>query len=444
MWPGAVAAAGVSLAAVWWAARRAARRAPQALLRREAAAALRPFAARHAVRTLPGLAWRGVLSRWPRAMSIVAIVGLAEWLIVFVSAFSLQADDRNRDRGSPTGGWTHIVAFGEPNGIDPGDPETASQLGLSADEQAMLARCTIARLRSNGGDDASCANLYAAGRPTLLGVGPAFVDRGGFRFVDHAPLPPGGTNPWALLRSRDAAADGPIPAILDQATAQWGLRLGGVGARFTLPGDDGTRHDFQIVGLLEPGILQGAVIVAEESFTRVAPRVSGYGMALVDAGTTPAADAARTIAAAWADAAPSVQAAADRLRSLYAVQNTFLAGFQSLGTLGLLLGTLGLAAVQMQGVYERIGSLAVMRAIGFTLRRVRHLIVLETIVMVAGGVIAGAVGGLASLAPLVLRGRATIPWGWLALSSIACLVAGTLAGLFAARGDAIPTRPTAD
>ena len=140
-----------------------------------------------------------------------------------MSAFALRPPERADDRESPTGGWTHIASFGEPNGIDPADAEVAASLGLSDDDRAVLAGCVIERLRSNGGDDASCTNLYAAIRPTVFGVGPGFVWRGGFRFVAHAPLAAGATNPWTLLE--DAKPGGPIPAILDQATAQWALKL---------------------------------------------------------------------------------------------------------------------------------------------------------------------------------------------------------------------------
>ncbi len=443
-WPGALAAAAVSWAAVWWAARRAARQAPQALLR-GAGAADRARTARHApVRSLPGLAGRGIASRPWRAVSIAAIVGLAEFLVVAVSAFALRPPAAGGDRSAPTGGYTHIATFGTPTGIDPTDSDVVGRLGLAAEEQATLGRCTIARIRSNRGDDASCTNLYAAMRPTLLGVGDAFIDRGGFRFVAHAALPAGSANPWALLRST-GGPDAPLPAILDQATAQWALRVGGVGARFTLPAaDGGPGHTLEVVGLLEPGILQGSVIVGEEAFLRIEPRASGYGLALVDAGDAPAAAASRAIAAAWADAAVSVQLAADRLRSLYAVQNTFLAGFQALGTLGLLVGTLGVAAVQMQGVFERLGALALLRAIGFTLARVRRLVVIETVMMVGGGVVAGAACAAAVLAPLVICGQAVIPWGWLAASAAACLLSAIAAGLLATRGGTIPVRPAAD
>jgi len=440
MWPGAVGAAAVSLVAVWWAARRIVRTPPWSLVRGATGTeALRGGRPRQVARSLAHFAWRNVASRPLRAVSIAAIVAMAEFLVVVVSAFALRPPARTGDRASPTGGWTHLVTFAEPTGIDPTDPDTAALLGLSADEQDALAHGTIARLRSNRGDDASCTNLYAATRPTVLGVGESFIDRGGFRFVSHAPLPAGEANPWTLLRR---AAGGPIPAILDQATAQWALTLGGVGARFTLPGDE--PRELEVVGLLEPGILQGAVIVSESDFARLEPRVSGYGMALVDAGTVPVPLASRAIAAAWADAGPAVQLADERLRSLYAVHNTFLAGFQALGTLGLLLGTLGVAAVQMQGLFERRGEFAVLRAVGFTLRRLRGLLILETVIMISAGVSLGAGAALVVLAPLMVSGRANLPAGWLAVSALAALVSALAAGFVAARGGMIPIRPVGE
>ncbi len=448
MWPGVVAAAAISLAAVWWAARRAAAAAPLPLLRGEEPLRWRAGGrTQRSVRSLAHLARRGLAYRRSRTVSVITLVALAEFLIVVVSAFALRPPERAGDRGSPTGGWTHIASFGEPNGIDPADPEMAASLGLTDEERAVLAACTIERIRSNGGDDASCTNLYAATRPTVFGVGPGFVRRGGFRFVAHAPLGAGVTNPWTLLEQQ-VDRDGAVPAILDQATAQWALKLGGVGGRFTLPGDDGEPPaTLQIVGLLEPGILQGAVIVSEKNFTRLMPRQSGYALAVVDAAAVVAESQAvvpQAIAAAWADVGVSVQSATDRLRSLYAVQNTFLSGFQMLGSLGLLLGTLGVAAVQMQGVFERLGPLAVLRSIGFTVGRVRSLIVLETMLLVGVGLVAGAALGLAALLPLLVAGRAVVPWGWLAASALLTLAAAISAGLIAARGSTIPIRPQAE
>jgi hypothetical protein len=502
IWPGALAALFVSLAAVARAARRAGHLPPLALLRRGddldaarpsrqrgftpliaavalvaalgAAAAGRwsppqaalgmffgaglsalvgtlaltrlwltsPLAPATPVASLPGLASRNLGHRPARAFSVAAIVAAAQFLVVAVSSFAQRPPARPEERTSPTGGWTTIATLGTPTSIDPSDPATRESLGVSSAGLEALDGCTIAMLRTNGGDDASCTNLYAAAQPTVLGVGPAFIARGGFRFLAHAGAAAASENPWMLL---EAPAQSAIPAILDQATAQWALKLGGVGARFSLPDEAGRPVDFEIVGLLEPGILQGAVVVAERDFQRLFPGHSGYGMALVDAadvtdGTRP--DLPAALAAAWADAGVTLLPAVERLRSLQAVQNTFLSAFQALGTLGLLLGTAGVAAVQVQGTVERLDTFALLRAIGFTLGRIRVLLVSETLLPVATGLAAGTLAGSLAVAPALSGGTARVPLGWIAVTCGLTLVAASLAAVLAASRAAIPERPT--
>jgi hypothetical protein len=391
--------------------------------------------------SLGQLARRGVAHAAGRGFAVAAIVALAEFLVVAVSSFAVRPPADLADPRGPTGGWSMLAAFGTPTSIDPLDPDAFATLGLTDEERRAVAGCTIARVRSNGGDDASCTNLYAAGRPTVLGVGPAFVARGGFTFLAHAPLPPGETNPWTLL---DAPTGGPVPAILDQATAQWALKLGGVGARFTVPDDAGRPVECVIVGLLAPGILQGAVIVAERSFERMFPTRSGYGLALVDdhgvdAAQRPAARAG--LSRAWIDAGLSLTSAGDRLRSLMAVQNTFLAGFQALGALGLLLGTAGVAAVQLQGVLDRIGPLSLMRAIGFSPARIRLLLALETLVTVGLGLAAGALAGCLAVAPALAGDAARLPLRWIAITCGLTMSTAVVASLVAAARAVIPERP---
>ena len=133
--------------------------------------------------------------------------------------------------------------------------------------------------------------------------------------------------------------------------------------------------------------------------------------------------------------------AVERLRSLQAVQNTFLSAFQALGTLGLLLGTAGVAAVQVQGTVERLDAFAVLRAIGFTLGRIRLLLVLETLLPVAAGLAAGTVAGSLAVAPALAGGTARVPLGWLAVTCCLTLAAAALAAVLAASRTAIPERP---
>ncbi|MFM7107386.1 MAG: FtsX-like permease family protein [Planctomycetaceae bacterium] len=222
-----------------------------------------------------------------------------------------------------------------------------------------------------------------------------------------------------------------------------------MGARFTLPDGAGKPVEFEIVGLLDLSILQGFVIVAEREFERLFPARSGYGMALVDgtraiaAGDEPR-DVAGALAAAWADAAPEVTAATDRIARLQAVQNTFLAAFQALGMLGLLLGTAGVAAVQAQGVAERRGQLALLRAVGFVPARLRGLLALETLWTVGLGLAAGTAAGLVAVAPMPRGDGRGPPLAWIVATSGLVLAAAVVASLVAASRHAIPERPRAE
>ena len=130
----------------------------------------------------------------------------------------------------------------------------------------------------------------------------------------------------------------------------------------------------------------------------------------------------------------TVQPALDRLRSLAAVQNTFLAGFQALGTLGLLLGTAGVGAVQIQGVLERRRLFGLLQAVGFSRGRLALLVVLETLFMVGLGLAAGALAGAATLPAHAASGRVGLPLGWILLTCGLTLAVALLAGLAACRG----------
>jgi putative ABC transport system permease protein len=454
VWPAAVASLACALAAVGWAAWQAGRSPPRSLLAGTGGTHAATRLGSWPVRSLLGLAVRGLGHAPRRAVSVAAIVGLAEFLLVAVSSFTLRPPADPAAHTSPTGGWTWLARFGTPTALDPSDPDTRAGLGLSAEAAAALAECRIARLRSNDGDDASCTNLYAADRPTVIGVGPDFVARGGFSFAAHAAQAgtPAADNPWLLLERPTAGPPAVtpshiVPAILDQATARWALRLGGIGSRFELVAEGDRTVTLEIVGLLAGSILQGFVLVAEQEFLAMFPGRSGYQLAVVDAHAVPpelGSVVPGAVVTAWADAAVTVESTSARLQGLQAVQNTFLTGFQLLGGLGLLLGTAGVAAVQAQGVVERLGPLSLLRAVGFGLGRVRLLLVLETLVMVGLGLAAGAAGGWLAVASVAAAYGGRPPVAWIALTCAATLAAACLASLGTASRQTIPERPRAE
>src|SRR5205823_3691252 len=113
---------------------------------------------------------------------------------------------------------------------------------------------------------------------------------------------------------------------------------------------------------------------------------------------------------------------------LLAVQNTYISTFQSLGALGLVLGTFGLAAVQLRSVLERRKELALMRAAGFRRSRLGEMVLLENLLLLFGGLLLGTVAALVAVLPQMLLGTASVPFVDLAATLGAVLVVGVATG----------------
>jgi ABC-type antimicrobial peptide transport system permease subunit len=138
----------------------------------------------------------------------------------------------------------------------------------------------------------------------------------------------------------------------------------------------------------------------------------------------------RTAADLGADAVPTAQ----RLAEFHAVENTYLSTFQTLGGLGLLVGTIGLAAVLLRNILERRRELALLRAVGYRRSNLFAIIVSENAVLLGCGLIVGAVSALVAIAPAAIERGARLPLGpggWLLL--LAVLAAGLLSSLIATR-----------
>ena len=121
------------------------------------------------------------------------------------------------------------------------------------------------------------------------------------------------------------------------------------------------------------------------------------------------------------------------LANFMAVQNTFLSTFQTLGALGLLLGTFGLAAVQIRGVLERKKELGLMRAVGFSRRRLAKMVLLENAWLLLMGMAVGIAAALFTTVPHWLVGTASVPWRDLAVMFAAIVLFGLVASWFGSR-----------
>src|SRR4051794_30467809 len=214
----------------------------------------------------------------------------------------------------------------------------------------------------------------------------------------------------------------------------YSLRLyGGVGQTFEVPYAGGTPIKFRVAGLLSNSVLQGSLLIGEADFKRLFPQISGYRFFLIRSPPGQSDQVAAMLEDKFSDEGFDAVDARARLADLLAVQNTYISTFQSLGALGLVLGTFGLAAVQLRSVFERRKELALMRAAGFRRRRLAQMVLVENLVLLVGGLALGTIAALVAVLPQMLLGAAHVPLGDLGVMLGIVLVVGTATGIVAVR-----------
>ena len=354
-----------------------------------------------------------------RSVLSVGLVACACLVLVLVAA-----NRRGQASGGPRGwgGWNLVAESATPIYQDLGRREGRAALGFSAEAEQLLAGSEIAGLAEVPGDDASCLNLYRPRRPRLLGV-PSQLARQRF------PLAAGDGSLESLFAgaspSQAAAAAAVVPAVGDEQAVRWVLHLG-VGDEITVPDAAGRPVRLRIAGLLAGSPLQGALLVPEQALARHFPRQGGRSVFLVRTPRGREEAVAGLLADQLRDFGLEVAPVAERLRLYSRVEDTYLASFEALGALGLLLGTCGLAVVLLRNVVERRWELAALRAFGFRRRRLAAMLLLENVSLLALGL---ALGTAAGLLPEALGAGLAGSFPWLPLT--ATLGAVLLAGLLA-------------
>jgi putative ABC transport system permease protein len=372
-----------------------------------------------------------------RSTLSIGLVAAASFLIVALSAFRLDPDREGQGRTSGGGGYSVIAQSDQPLYQNLNTAAGREELGLSSDTDELMAKCTAVSFRVHSGDDASCLNLFQPTQPRILGASPAMIERGGFAWAASAATSPEErANPWLLLdKPLPAAADGTpvVPAVLDFNTAEYSLYKGAIGRRIEVRDGLGQTVQLEIVGLLQNSIFQGDVLIGEQAFLTHFPATSGYCFFLVDSAGEPADKVGQALEESLGDFGFDAQSASQRLAAFFAVQNTYLSTFQSLGGLGLLLGTFGLATVQLRSVFERRGELALMRAEGFRRSLLARLVMIENSLLLIGGLAVGVLAALVAVLPHWLAGGASVPWLSLTLTLGLVLGVGLAAGWTAVR-----------
>jgi hypothetical protein len=373
------------------------------------------------------LGMRTATYRPGRSVLSIAVIAAATFILISVEAF--RRGDQLSDTGprSGVGGYDLIVETLLPVVQDPNTREGREALNLFDLDPSV----TFEPMRLLPGDDASCLNLYEPRSPRIVAARQGFLQEGRFAFQSSlAETEAERLNPWLLLQRSEA--NGAIPVIADANSMTYVLHKQ-LGEEIVLPRGDGEVR-LRLVAALRDSIFQGELLMAEESFLKLFPEQEGYRVLLVRAGQEPMTDLEARLRDGFADLGAQVVGTAERLAQFHRVENTYLSTFQTLGGLGLLLGTFGLATVLLRNVLERKRELALLGAVGYRRVHVMAMVVAENVLLLVAGLTAGALSAALAIAPAVAERGDRLPFtSGSALLMIAVLITGLLSSVIAMR-----------
>jgi putative ABC transport system permease protein len=393
------------------------------------------------VRSVAMLGVRNANRHTARSVLSVGLIAFAAFTLITVASMQKTGAGDTGDPKGGAGGYRLIAQAAVPiladlntpagrdaAGFTGGDPTDA---GVFRDWPAVK----FALLRRWAGQDISCLNMTKPTSPTVLGVPKSLADQNRFSF---AGLIERTDKPWSLLEKPQP--DGAVPVVADNETAQYILHLG-VGDTLTLKDQLGRNRTLRLVGTLSHSVFQSELLMGEANFRDLFPAQAGFGTLLVDCPPDKVQAVQQALNAELEPYAVSVDTTAARLEAYQQVQNTYLSTFRALGSLGLALGTIGLAVVLVRNVIERRGELALLSALGFLPKDRVKLILTENVLLLVLGLGVGTACALLGIVPTLLTSKSGVNWGSLGLTLVGVLVLGLVASVVAVRMSGLRATP---
>jgi putative ABC transport system permease protein len=341
-----------------------------------------------------------------RSLLSVALVASACFVIVAVGANRRSEEKDLLVKSGGTGGFSLVASSDVP-----------------IYEDTKVPGAHIFGFRLLPGDDTSCLNLYQPQRPRILGATQDFIKRGGFSFQKTIRDV---TNPWLLLNDQEKDV---IPAIGDYNSVQWILHKK-LGEEVTIL-SAGRPVRLRLVALLKSSLLQSELLISEENFLKYFPGNGGFSYFLIETDLANRKEVLETLENDFDVYGLDGVSAEEKLAAYHAVENTYLSTFQTLGALGLLLGTLGLGIILIRNVIERRAELATMRAFGYRRKTLGWFVLAENAFLLVVGIVAGCFSAAISIMPHILVQSPEVPWPSLVVTVLIVFIVGMMASVAA-------------
>ena len=326
-----------------------------------------------------------------RHMMLMIVFASCVFLILSSTAFQFDPNQDHSARSSGTGGFAWFGTTSLPLELDLQSAAGREQYALDA---ADLQDVRMVMLRANNDEETSCLNLNQSTRPRLWGLDPSFLeDQNAFPFMQSIASD---ASPWSLLREK---REGRIPVIGDVNSILWSMGKG-LGSHFEYVDEFGQAHELEVVALLQDTILQGGLLMDERFFSDLFPSTAGYRNMLIDCPPQRAEELKTLLESSFRRQGLTLESSVDRLSRYASVRNAYIQIFQSIGALGIALGSIGIAAIVLRYVLERRAEFALMRASGYTLRSITYQVFVEHALILCLGLGMGLLTALCALFPL--------------------------------------------
>jgi ABC-type antimicrobial peptide transport system permease subunit len=354
------------------------------------------------------------------AVTPILFIAAGIFTIVITGANRMNFNEKQNKRSGGTGGYLlwceNTVAIHEDLNSESG----RKTLGLDNDQ---LREMSFVQMKRSSGNDASCLNLNHITAPPIIGLDPdIFIAEKAFSFSKALAFR-GMNNPWQFLDL--TSENNTIYGIADQTVLEWGLKLK-PGDTLVLRAENGQPLNIIIAAGLQSSVSQGNVLVGMKNFTKYYPSASGTPLFLVD-GNGKLMDLYKgTLNERLENYGINIEKTSDRLVAFYEVTNTYLSVFEVFGAFGMIIGIAGLGFVLLRNYNQRKQEFAILLATGFSVKKIKGMILSELVLILFAGVSAGFISALTATSTSI-KNSTGIPWLFVMLMIVAIVFSGLLA-----------------
>ncbi len=190
-------------------------------------------------------------------------------------------------------------------------------------------------------------------------------------------------------------------------TILWGLGKK-QGELISVKDEAGNIFNLKLTASLTNSILQGKIIISLKHFETMFPNISGSRYILVDGSDNN--HLIEELTYALRDLGTDVMSAKKRLLEFCTVQNTYLSIFLLIGGLGLVTGIFSLGTVMFKNIHDRKKELAILRAFGFSIKKIKSLLFVEFGFLFIAGISAGVIAAFYAVIPSIISSGYKMPF----------------------------------